>query len=167
VPWEVAAGAFVSFVGQSAAPGGIVEGWLAPRGRRLGGRLAFLGAGTRDEPLGNGKAVWTRLAVAGGPRYTLQKGSFLISLYAEALLAAVLVRGVGYDRTYDSADLDLGLGGGARVGFRLGPIAPWIGGGVAGWLRPQEVQVDGLSATAQLPRFEVLLGGGLSLGKYP
>lgn len=53
-----------------------------------------------------------------------------------------------------------------RVGVRLGPVVPFIGGGIAGWLLPQTVMVEGL-APGTLPRFDLLLGAGLSLGRLP
>jgi hypothetical protein len=165
--WDLSAAAWVSFAGTAAAPAGSVEGFVAPPRRRLGLRLAFLGIGTRDEPVGPGFARWTRIAVSAGPRYSLAKGSFLISLYGEALLAAVLVQGVDFQQNYTSASADLGLGGGVRVGVRLGPVVPFIGGGIAGWLLPQTVLVQGLDPGVTLPRFDLLLGAGVALGRLP
>lgn len=168
--WDLSAAAWVSFAGTAVAPAGSIEGFVAPPRRRLGLRLAFLGFGTRDEPLGPGFARWTRLAFSAGPRYSLAKGSFLISLYGEALLAAVLVQGVDFQENYTSTSADLGLGGGVRVGVRLGPVVPFLGGGIAGWLLPQTVLVEGLQGLqpgATLPRLDLLLGAGVALGRLP
>jgi hypothetical protein len=169
LPWEVAASAFVSFAGSGGAPaaGGALETTITPRGRRLGARVVFLGAGLREEPVGPGRAAWTRLALGAGPRYGLDKGRFLLSLHAEGLVAVVLARGEGFAESFQSADVDLGLGGGVRIGLRLGPVAPFIGGTILGWLRPQTIHVANIAATVDLPRFEVLLAAGVALGQFP
>lgn len=168
-PFELAASAFVSFAGAGGdvAPGGLVETSLAPRGRRLGARLFLLGAGARETALGPGRAAWTRLALGAGPRYGLDKGRFFLALHAEGLLALTLVRGEGFPESLQSAAADLGLGGGLRVGVRVGPLSPFLGGAVIGWLRPQRLEVAGLLASAELPRYEILLTGGVALGRFP
>ncbi|MCS6914391.1 MAG: hypothetical protein RMK29_06310 [Myxococcales bacterium] len=166
-PWEVAGSAWVSFAGTAAAPGGTLEASVAPRGRRLGARIALLGAGPRDEALGPGWVSWTRLAASAGPRYALSKGRFLVSVYGEVLVALVVAQGRGYTESLTSVGGDLGLGGGARIGLRLGPIAPFVGGGVAGWLLPQALRVAGLESTSTLPRFEVMLLAGAGVGRFP
>ncbi len=177
IPVDVAISALVSFAGLDVAGGAALEVTAAPRGSRLGGRLGFFGTGLREEPLGPGRAAYTRLAFSLGPRYRLSRGRLFADLHVEGLVATVRVTGSGYSANAGSSDADLGLGGGLRAGFRFAAgdhrgaprfaIVPFAGFGVAGWLRPQEVRVTGLLPTITLPQVEVLLVAGLAFGAFP
>jgi len=155
---STAAGSELS--GADVAPGASVEVGLSSPSVCLGGRFALGGTGTRSLPLGGGSAEWTRLWLAAGPRCRLGRGRGFFEVRAEALLALVLERGMGFAFTADATDVDLGLGGGLRGGVRVGRGFLFVEAALAGWLRSQ--QVTGGSGSADLPRLEgfVSLGGG-------
>jgi hypothetical protein len=94
-------------------------------------------------------------------------GRFLLDLFAELTPSLVYVDGVGFASSLSAVGLDVGLGGGGRAALRLGPVAPFLGARMVGWLTPQSVQVTGLGGgVTALPRLEVLLEAGIALGKY-
>lgn len=164
--YDVAAGFLLSFAGSDAAPGADLTVTLGRRGGRLGALAAFSGTGLRDLPLGPGSVSYTRLRLHLGARHRLSRGRLFADLHLAGLLGAVLVEGHGFTESYRSADLDLGLAGGVRVALRLGPLAPFLGVALAGWLRAQQVQVTGLPETLTLPRFEVLPAVGVAVGDF-
>jgi hypothetical protein len=164
VRWELSAGLVGALTGNAAAAGGEVALALAPARGGFAGRLAILGVAPRQQPLGIGAASFTRAALALGPAYRRWRGRWGFEADAAALFALLVVRGVGFDVNQQVLDFDPGLGGGARVLLRLGPVVSRLGVAVAGWLRAQTVRVADRSA--DLPRYDVLFVAGIGLGSF-
>ena len=163
------AGAFIaSFAGASFAPGGGASALVGVQRGRVWGRIAAAGFATRDLALGPGHASWTRAFASLGVAVRFRPSRFIIDLHGDALAALLYVKGIGYMSPSESYDVDPGLGVGARAAVRLGPVALFLGGDVAGWLRAQTVRVLAQNGTtaglADLPRVEALLSAGLAWG---
>lgn len=166
VRWDLGAGFTAGLIGGSFSPGGILELQLAPRGFPLGARLALLGEAPRTLGVDAGSVKYARPMVELGPNVRLHPWRMLIDLHAELSLATLVLQGEGFSSTRRDFDADVGLGGGARAAIRVGPVAPFLGAQVVGWLRDQEVQVSGLNGKSSLPRYELLLSIGVAFGSF-
>ena len=165
--FDLGAAFVASFVAGAFAPGGTLDLGLAPRGSRWAVRLALMGVSTRDLPLADGRVAWTRVALGLGPRYRISvRTRWLLDLHIEALAALLVANGSGFSQNQQSLNFDPGLGAGARILYRLGVAAPFVGVSVAGWLREQQVAVSGLPNTGSIPRVEVLLSAGVAFGRF-
>jgi hypothetical protein len=169
----VAAAGLVSLAGTAAAAGGLAEGAVElgrRTPRRIWARLGFAAAGERQLPVGPGAAAWTRFSVRLGPAYPIglgQGGRWQLELHAEALLAAVQVRGLSPLRERRrQVGFDPGVGAGVRLGRRLWGegLSAFVDVAVAGWPRQQLARADNVPGAAGLPQLEVLLGLGLCYG---
>jgi hypothetical protein len=164
--------AFVgALVGRSFAPGGglqltVVDRGPAPRRRlvRAGGRLELVATGTRDVAVAAGHASYTRAWLALGPVVRFAPSRLLLDVHAQVALALVSIEGIGYVAPRHDFDVDPGLSLGARLGVRVGPVAPFVGVSLSGWLRRQRLVVDGVADAAQLPQLEALLSAGIAVG---
>ena len=167
---DVAGGFVASFAGAAFAPGGELALTLGPRRGRLAGRILATGTATRDLDVGQAAPAhvsFTRASLALGPVVRFRPGRFVIDLGGHASAALVYLAGVGFADSASAWDADVGLGGGVRAALRLGRVAPYLGARVEGWLRPLSARVTGpTGGTVALPRFEVLLGAGLAVGRY-
>ena len=153
-----------------AAPGLLVHVALSPWGRGLGARLALLYPGERQVDLPPGLAQWRRVALALGPqvRFAAYVPGWSWDVHADALLAWVQVRGVGFSSNLSSTGWDPGLG----VGLRLlmggsTAAAPWVDLALAGWPRQQVVQLAEDPPGRPLPALEAQLAVGISFLAYP
>jgi hypothetical protein len=157
--------AFVSsLAGAAFAPGAAADVTLSHARLGLGGRLGVRGFGTRTLALGTGSFSWTRVSLALGLAWRRDVGRVRLDLHAELSPALVLVAGAGLADAHQAYDLDLGLGGGLRVGVRAGPVTPFIGAALVGWLREEQVLAINVQNAVSLPRFELLLSAGLAFG---
>jgi hypothetical protein len=148
------------------AAGGTVDASFAPGGRRWAARLALSGSGTRDLAFAGGSAGWTRFGLALGPALLLRRGRWQLDLHAEAVAGLLYVAGHGYDNARAAFSFDPGLGGGVRGAVRIGPLAPFVGVGVVGWLRPEEVALTSVAQGRTVPAVELLVSAGLSFGNF-
>jgi hypothetical protein len=146
-----------------AAAGGTVAAVIGSGGL-LAGRIALMATTPRSEAVGNGSAAYARPALAVGPSLRLARGRWSADVHAGAVLALLVVRGEGHATNLTSTNVDPGLQAGLRVGLRLGPVTPSLEVIALGWLRRQDLTVAGSSASGDLPRFELLLGGGAAFG---
>jgi len=162
--FEVAAAAAAALAGGDAAFGGALALALGRRGGRFLGRLELVGLSTREEVVGGGRASWTRAWAAVGPLVRFRPGRYLIDLHAEALVALLYARGVGFTATRTAYDVDPGIGAGGRAALRLGTLRLFAGVAGAGWLRPQTLLVGGSGATRDVPRLEALFVLGIAFG---
>jgi hypothetical protein len=160
-----AAALFVASLDPAFAAGGLVDVTLGPARSRWAAHLGLLGTTTRAQPIGTESADWTRAALFVGPRLRLARGAWLVDFDAGVALALLYARGSGFATDRVSYNVDPGLSGGIRAGARLGPVAPFIGVGVAGWLRRQQLDVDG-GATASLPQWDLMLSAGVAIGAF-
>jgi hypothetical protein len=168
--YEVGAGFSASLAGAAFAAGGTLALALGPRRGRVLARVALTGNDLRSLSIGTaseGHGRFTRAGVALGPMLRFRPRRFLLDLFAELTPALLYVDGVGYASTLSAFGFDVGLGGGGRAALHVGPLAPFVGARVVGWLTPQSLQVSGPSGgVTALPRFEVLLEAGIALGTY-
>lgn len=162
--YDVGAAFVSSLAGTDYAPGAEVEATLTAGTERFAGRLALLGTGTRSRPLGPGRLQWTRFALAAGPSFAVEGRRLLLDLHVEALLGLLVVDGMGFLTNERAFDFDPGVGAGARLALRAGPLWPFVGIFVAGWLRRQQIAVTGITETAEVPRFELGLSIGVAFG---
>jgi hypothetical protein len=163
--WDLG-GAFTGALsGSSFAPGGSVAANLVARRAHVGGRLAAVGTATRDQQLAPGHASYTRAFFQLGPVARFNPSRLALDLHAELSLALTSLEGVGYATVARAFDFDPGLGGGARLGVRAGPVLPFLEVAVVGWLRRQRFDVTGVASAAELPRFDLLLSAGLAFGR--
>jgi len=79
--------------------------------------------------------------------------------------ALVYVDAVGFRVRTHAWSGDAGLGGGARLALRLGPLLPFVGVRGVGWLVPQSARVTGPGGGINgLPRFDVFFEAGVAWG---
>jgi hypothetical protein len=157
-------GAFVASFAPAFAAGAAVDATFAPGDGSWAARLALSGSGTRDLAFAGGSAAWTRFGLALGPALRLRRGRWQLDLHAEAVAGLLYVAGHGFDGGRTAWSFDPGLGGGVRGAVWLGPVAPFLGVGVVGWLRPEEVALSGGGAGRMLPAVELLVSAGLAFG---
>jgi hypothetical protein len=166
--YEVDAGFLGALAGSSFAAGGQAGAMLGARGGRVYGRLTVAGTALRDIDVGAAAPAhgsYTRAWLGVGPLVRFRPGRFLLDLDAQLAVALLYVAGIGFADSQSGYDADLALGAGGRAAVRAGPVAPFVGVHVQGWLRPLSVAVTGpAGGSAELPRFEVLFSAGLAFG---
>jgi hypothetical protein len=152
------------------AAGGTLVATLGPRRGRLLLHLALTANDLRSLSVGTqtqGYARFTRAGLSAGPLVRFRPRRFLFDLFAELTAGLVYVDAVGFVSTQSAFAFDVGLGGGVRAAIRAGPVAPFLGARVVGWLTSQSVVIAGQNGgTTGLPRLEVLLEAGIALGRY-
>jgi hypothetical protein len=166
--WELDGGFVAAVAGASFAPGGELGLSLGARGGRVLGHLQLTGTGTRDLGIGRAApahATYTRASLALGPRVRFRPRRFRLDLDAAVSVALVNLGGSGFADAANAFDVDVGLGGGARAAVRLGPVAPYLGVHVVGWLRPLSISAGGpTGGSAPLPRYDLLFSAGIAFG---
>jgi hypothetical protein len=158
-----------SVVGGQLAPGASLAGWIAPPGWHLGLALELSGTTARSEAVGAraDAARWTRFALGVGPEAHLTLQRATVDLRAQALAALLHVEGVGLSTTTSDSSAQIGTGVGARLGWPWGNAVPWIGVDALFWPGHESLVVGGLPAVGDLPRFELQVSLGMSLGRFP
>lgn len=158
-----------SVVGGQLAAGASLEGWLAPPDWHLGLALELSGTTARSEAVGAraDAASWTRFALGLGPEAHLGLRGATVDLRAQALVALLHVEGVGLSTTNSDSSAELGAGAGVHVGWPWGNAVPWIGVDILLWPGHESLVVGGLPAVGDLPRFELQVSLGISLGRFP
>jgi hypothetical protein len=129
----------------------------------LGGILV----GDHAETFGPGTASWRRAAMSAGAFRRLSWRRLQADVGIDMVAARVSVEGDGYSTTRSSSALDVGGQTGARLALVLGRFRPWIEVAGTAWLRPQHLEVTGVAEQANLPVWEALAGGGLSVDWGP
>lgn len=167
--FELGLALVASLTGGEAAPGARVGGWIAPGGWRLGLGVALSGATARSEPVGPppGAARWTRFALGVGPEARFNVGPTVVGARAHALAAVLNVEGVGLPTTASDSTAQLGTAVGVQIGRPWGNAAPFIAADLLLWPGHDRLEISGLTAQGELPRVEVQLALGLSLGRLP
>jgi hypothetical protein len=167
--FEVGLALIASLAGGQLAPGAGVGGWIAPADWRLGLGLDLSGTTARSASVGSraDAARWTRFGLGLGPEAHLDVRGALVDLRAQSLVALLRVEGVGLSTTTSGSSTQLGAGAGVRVGWPWENVAPWIGADALIWPGHDSLVVGGLPAMGALPRFELQLSVGMSLGRFP
>jgi hypothetical protein len=158
-----------SVAGGQVAPGARVQGWVAPGGGHLGLGVAVSGATARSEPVGQlaGAARWTRIALGAGPEARFEAGRTMLGAHAQLLAGVLHVQGVGLETDASDTAVQVGAGAGVQIGRPWGNATPWIGADVLYWPGHDRLEIAGLTAQGELPRLEVQVALGLSLGRFP
>jgi hypothetical protein len=158
-----------SLTGGEVAPGARVGAWIAPGGWRLGLGAAVSATTARSEPVGPGPAAarWTRYALGAGPEARFAIGRMMVGAHARALAALLRVEGVGLPTTASDSTAQFGTGAGVHVGRPWGNATPWIGADLLFWPGRDRLEISGLAARGELPRLELQLALGLSIGRFP
>jgi len=158
-----------SLTGGQIVPGAGLEGWIAPSGSRLGFGLDLSGTTARSESVGAraDAARWTRFGIGVGPEAHFDVRGAIVDARIQGLVALLRVEGVGLSTTTSDSSTQLGAGAGLHVGWPWGNAVPWIGADARLWPGHDSLVVGGLSVEGALPRFELQLSLGMSVGRFP
>jgi hypothetical protein len=162
-PMPLSLGASVAGDWQSGTwvPAGRAELGLGRGDSRWRARLAAIGVGRHTVDVAPGQASWWRAALALGVDYDLARGRrWALVLGGGALGGVVGVAGSGFAVNRTSRSLDGGAEVRARVEWRPGRVRPWVGGAVTGWLRRQNLDLQGAASASILPRVAPMVGLG-------
>ncbi len=133
----------------------------APSGFGIGGGALYVASHTTAVSPGVGS--WRRLGVLADGRRRASWSGVWLEARAGLALTAVVIRGSSLADSGGGTTFDPGALGGLRVGLPQGALNPWLEVAATFWPRPQTLYVrDG--GEAALPRFELLVGVGLSFG---
>jgi hypothetical protein len=162
-PLLLVAGGFASLVADSVTAGARVEALWLPWSGSLGPRLGLSGTGPHGGDLGNGSVSFMRAATELGMAYADR----WLSLDASLVASLFRVEGSGFRvRNQTAVGFAVGASAGARVGFHLGGLQPWIG--LRGLLWPQSQRMYVLDPSTDtetsrsMPHWELQLGAGVA-----
>lgn len=152
----------------SATAGGLLDVQLATAADTWGSRLLVAALGVRPIVVEQGAAEWSRLPVALLARRRIPAAPYRLAVDVSAggFGAVVFARGTSLAENYRSLDVDLGLGGGFRLGRSIdlasGRLLPTLELLAVGWLRPQNLRLqDDPQPVVSLPAWDILLSLGL------
>lgn len=114
-----------------------------------------------------GLARWRRVGVAVGPSLLARARGWRIELHGAAIAALLDVQGSGFTSNNSSRAFDLGGQTGVRVARLWGNAAPWVGVDGLYWPGHQDIIVNGATRVGEVPRVELQLSAGLTLGSLP
>jgi hypothetical protein len=168
MPFDAGIGLLASVAGGELALGAMVEGSLFPLDVPLALHLALWGTETRslsiDEPRSTAK--WWRMAMSLGPSFRLRRGPAGLDIHLGAILALLHVQGDGLLKNNADTTVQLGAEAGARGLWIWNNAAVWAGVTLLVYPGHEYLAVDGYDAVGELPRLEVQLALGLSLGRF-
>jgi hypothetical protein len=128
-------------------------------GLRLGATLPS----TRELTLNTGSASWLRLILGVGARYRNRVRRLYWEIDSSLLVAPTFAAGHGFDANHDAVGLDGGVGGGGRLGLRVGRMSVWVAAGAAYFfVHHLELQVENQAGTSRLPAVDVTAMLGIS-----
>jgi hypothetical protein len=158
-----------SLSGGQVAPGARLAGWVAPGRGHLGLSAVMSGVTARSASIGarSDAARWSRFTLAAGPEARFDVGGTTVGARVQALAALLRVEGVGLTTTESDSSTQFGTAMGLHLGRPWGNATPWIGADLLVWPGRDRLKVTGLAEQGQLPRIELQLAAGLSLGRFP
>jgi hypothetical protein len=160
-----AGGGFVAGSSGGAAPALQILGQIA-----IGHwvfRLTGTATGTRDVPLGMGKAAWQRLQVLPSAARVWGQPRLYTELAVGPVVGLTRAEGRGFAGPPRDTGLALGIAPFVRVGstVRRG-AALWVGAGGSLWLRSHQVAIGvgpaGPATAVALPRWDLALAAGFT-----
>jgi hypothetical protein len=165
-------GGLGSLAGSQWAPGAVLAGSWAPRPQLVGIYAALAAAGTRSQPVAaapGATASWTRGALSLGSRVRFGGELVRADAHAAALGGLLHLAASGLSTTRSETVAALGVGAGVRLSPAWRVAAPWVGVDAQLWPAHEYLQVmtpNGLVTAGELPRFELLVEAGVSLGRF-
>ena len=167
--FDVGIGLLASIAGGEVVPGVTVAASLSPPERHLGLAAALLASSSHSQSLGSftGAAHWTRVAMMAGPQYRVTRNAMMLDFHAGGAVALLRVAGVGLPSTAADTNVQFGLGAGLRGMRSWNNAAGWIGVDMLVYPGRDRLEIGGLGDSGQLPRVEVQIATGLSLGRFP
>jgi hypothetical protein len=167
--FDVGIGLVASIAGGEVVPGAKLAASLSPSSGHLGLALALSASSTHSQSVGSliGSAHWTRAALAAGPQYRLGRGALLLDLHADGVIALLHVEGVGLPATASHTSAEFGMAAGLRGMWAWNNAAGWIGLDLLAYPGHDHLEIAGFGDRGQLPRVEVQVALGLSLGRFP
>ena len=161
--WELGVGAGASLAGTDLAPAAVLSAALA-RGW-LGVGVRALVGGRRSTALPDGAARWWRGVLAVGPEARLDGGRVSGTIHVGAGASWLSIDGRGYAPGRHHDAVLLALEGAFRVGWARRGAQPWLELGTAFWPGGSVVYQQPDGGTRPLPRYELSLTLGMSLGR--
>ena len=153
-PWTTALGAAVAGDAQSGAwaPAGRPRAVGGPRGQLVFARACppSASAACSTEGVTPGEAAWWRafLALGVDAGFPARGRRWSVALGAAAAGGVAVISGAGYAVNRGTAQpRPRRRGGSLRGGLRLGRVRPWLGVSAVGWLRRQELELQGIATS--------------------
>jgi hypothetical protein len=143
-------------------PGAVVESVVRHRASGWGGRLSLGGAWWTAADFAPGQVSWTRAAVGLGAIRGFQGSRWSVDIHGQALAAALLAAGTGYDESLRPVAFDPGAGLGVRAGFlAAGAVRMWAELAVTWWPMRNRLQVQGIDRRVDVASLEpsLTIGG--------
>jgi hypothetical protein len=165
----VGIGILASLTGGDLAGGAEIDAVVSPRGGRLGLALGLSATSNRAQAVdpAPAEARWMRASLLAGPRFALRLAPPVIDLRVQAVAALLHVQGAGLPVTASDNSGQLGACVGLRAGWPWGTAEPWVGIDLLAWPGHERLVVNGPVIQHELPRLEVQVALGLSLGRSP
>ncbi len=130
-------------------------------GGRLRARLAVVGVGRHTIEIAPGEASWWRGFVAlGGEGDVLRGRRWAVAVGVAATGGVAAISGSGFAVNRGTHSVDFGGEASLRGIVRTGAVQPWLGVSAAGWLRRQELELQGVTTSSALPRWEPMAALG-------
>ena len=169
VRFDVGLGLLASIAGGEAVPGATVAASLSPARGQLGLAVALSASSNHSQSVGSmaGAGHWTRAALAAGPQYRVGRSATMLDFHAGGVVALLRVEGVGLPSTTSRTSAQFGVGAGLRGMWAWNNAAGWIGLDLLAYPGHDYLEIGGLGERGQLPRLEVQIASGLSLGRFP
>ena len=159
--WEPGGSLFASVDVDDTAPGAAAEVALSRAGSPFALGASVLFVASHATTVSPGIGSWRRFGlVVDGRRRAVWSDAWLEARIGVALTALAISGGALAEES-GGITVDPGALAGLRVGLTGGRAVSWLELATAFWPRPQTVYVrDG--GSAELPRFEALIGVGIS-----
>jgi hypothetical protein len=107
-----------------------------------------------------------RATLAMGPDYRFGRAAPGLDLHASAVLALLHTQGAGLPKTASDTSLQLGLVAGLRGLLLWNNAAAWLGADVFVYPGPDRLLIGNYGDVGGLPRVEIALSLGISLGQF-
>jgi hypothetical protein len=166
--FDAGLGLLGSLVGSEPAYGGTLLASLFPTRGPLGIRAALFATSTRKQAITApaSSAEWTRAILAVGPDYRFGRAGPCLDIHASAVMALLHTQGVGLPKTASDTSLQLGLAAGLRGLLAWNNAAGWLGADVLVYPGEDRLSIGNYGDVGRLPRVEVALALGISLGQF-
>lgn len=168
--FDAGLGVLTSIAGEEAVFGAKFDGAAFPFARPIGLASTFSWVANHTQPttLSKVDAQWMRAALSFGPNARWRgKSAAMLDVHAGAVLAMLLVKGVGgLSKTASDTSVQGGLTAGLRGLWTFGTRAVWLGADLYAYPGEDGLTIGNYGAVGRLPRLEVQLAFGISLGRF-